>query len=207
MFDNVIWHIAQSMMLVQDIAIAPLEVVYVSDEKSAYLKMIQLLYAYKSWLFALAGSMDAIVKTMRYSQGRALIHTVHDIGVWLGNTQIDTITCKDMHAQNGRVFDVDMRGILYDVPDEYVGQKYSLKIFQTSEVLSEAFVHVFDREDEQYNQLRFMASLDKPVDEEKIKDLYCPNAIGFLATKENLEDEVFVEYIQKLIIDFFAVYF
>lgn len=198
MFDKVIWHIAQSMMLVQDIAIAPIEVVYSADEKSQYAKMTQLLYAYKSWLFALAGSMDAIVKTITYSQGRSLIHTVESIDVWVDDVRIDTLTCKDMTAQNGRVFDVEMRGILYDVPDEYLGKNVFFKDAKTKEMLPAAFVHVIDRMDEQYNKLRFMANLEEPVDTEKIKDLYCPNVIGFLATEENLEDEVFVEYIGEL---------
>ena len=43
----------------------------------------------------------------------------------------------------------------------------------------------------------FMHSLEE-VDPEKIKDLYSPNAIGFLATEENLADEEFVGYIKKL---------
>jgi hypothetical protein len=43
-----------------------------------------------------------------------------------------------------------------------------------------------------------MQSLEEPIDEEKIKDLYCKNAIGFLAIKENLEDEDFMAYVKEL---------
>jgi len=202
MFDKVIWHIAQSMMLVQDIAIAPIEVTYATDEKSRYAKMTQLLYAYKSWLFALAGSMDAIVKTITYSQGRSLIHTVERIDVWVDDVRMDTLTCKDMRAQNGRVFDVEMRGILYDVPDEYLGQNILFKDAKTGEILPDIFVRVIDRADEQYNRLRFMTSLEEPVDEAKIKDLYCPNAIGFLATEETYQNHAFMTYVKTLIRQF-----
>ncbi|MGD9554015.1 MAG: hypothetical protein AB7D96_03685 [Arcobacteraceae bacterium] len=64
-------------------------------------------------------------------------------------------------------------------------------LFETS-VLAQMF-----KEDERYNEFVFMNSLGS-VDEDKIKDRYCPNAIGFLATKENLEDEVFMGYIKEL---------
>lgn len=201
-FDKVIWHIAQSMMLVQEITIAPIEVRYAPDEASRRQKMVDLLHTYKGWLFSLAGCIDAIVKTMDYGKGRALIHTVHEIDVWLGNTKIDTFTCKEMKAQNGRVFDVDMRGILYDVPDEYLGQNVLFKDAKTGEILPEAFVRVIDRTDEQYNKLRFRASLEAPIDTAKITDLYCPNAIGFLATEENLNDKEFIDYIKALMVRF-----
>ena len=201
-FDKVIWHIAQSMMLVQEITIAPIEVRYAPDEASRRQKMVDLLHTYKGWLFSLAGCIDAIVKTMDYGNNRALIHTVHEIDVWHDNTQIDTITCKEMKAQKGRVFDADMRGILYDVPDEYLGQNVLFKDAKTGEILPEAFVRVIDRTDEQYNKLRFRASLEVPIDTAKITDLYCPNAIGFLATEENLNDKEFVRYIKALMVDF-----
>ncbi|MCD8543302.1 MAG: DUF115 domain-containing protein [Sulfurospirillum cavolei] len=194
MFDKVIWHIAQSMMLVQDIAIAPIEVEYVADEKSRYAKMTQLLYAYKSWLFALAGSMDAIVKTITYAQGRSLIHTVERIDVWVDDVRIDTLTCKDMRAQNGRVFDVEMRGILYDVPDEYLGQNVLFKDAKTSEMLPGNFVRVIERDDGSLNELRFAYGLDEPSKE----TMYGLNVISFFVIEENLNDKAFIDYISHL---------
>jgi len=198
LFDKVIWHIAQSMMLVQDIAVATIEVSDTSDERSQYLKAVQLLNAYKSWLFALAGSMDAIVKTITYAQGRSLIHSVISIDIYVDKMKIDTITCKEMKAQHGRVFDVEMRGILYDVPDEYAGQNVLFQDTKTKEILPDAFVRVIDRTDEQYNRLCFMASLEEPVVAEKIKEMYCPNAIGFLATEETYQNHTFITYVKTL---------
>ena len=64
-------------------------------------------------------------------------------------------------------------------------------LFQTS-VMAEMF-----KDDDRYNEFVFMNSLGQ-VDEAEIKDMYCPNSIGFLATEENLEDEDFMEYIKKL---------
>ncbi|MFA7570631.1 MAG: hypothetical protein WCY75_05200 [Sulfurimonadaceae bacterium] len=68
-------------------------------------------------------------------------------------------------------------------------------LFETS-VVSQMF-----KEDERYNEFVFMNSLGR-VDEEKIKDMYCPNSIGFLATKENLADEEFMGYIKELMVRF-----
>lgn len=54
-----------------------------------------------------------------------------------------------------------------------------------------------DKTHPRYNEQMFLKSLEEPMDE-KIKDIYCPNCIGFLATEENLEDEEFVGYIKEL---------
>lgn len=58
-----------------------------------------------------------------------------------------------------------------------------------------------DKTHPRYNEIMFLRSLEEPMDE-KIKDIYCPNCIGFLATEENLEDEEFVGYIKELMIRF-----
>lgn len=55
-----------------------------------------------------------------------------------------------------------------------------------------------DKTHPKYNETMFLRSLEEPIDEEKIKDVYKPNCIGFLATEENLEDEEFVGYIKEL---------
>jgi hypothetical protein len=46
-----------------------------------------------------------------------------------------------------------------------------------------------------------MESFDH-IDSEKIKDIYCKNGIGFLAVKENLEDNDFMGYL-KALLDYF----
>ncbi len=201
-FDKVIWHIAQTMVLSQEITIAPMEVMYAPDDIAKKEKYKNLLLAYKGWLFSLAGCMDAINKTIAYAKARSLIYAVDTIDVMLDDQKIDTITCKTMKAQHGCVFDVDMRGILYDAPDAYLGKALVFKDALMGNVLPEMFVCVIGRDDEQYNELRFMASLEEPIDEEKIRDVYCPNTIGFLATEENLGDEAFVRYVNQIMNDF-----
>jgi hypothetical protein len=204
-YEQLIWHIAQSMMLVQEIDLAPTEVYKPKNEYENVEKMQTLLQSYKTWLFSFAGTMDAILKTIEYARARTLINAVTEIDVYLENEKIDTITCKTVIAQKGLVFDMEMRGILYDVPDEYLDKNDSVvfKDTKNGNTLPEAFVSVLSRDDEKYNELMFMKSLEEPIDE----DVYSPNAIGFLATKENLEDKAFIEYIKELMRQFPKVEF
>jgi len=48
---------------------------------------------------------------------------------------------------------------------------------------------------------KFANSL-KDIDEDSLKNLYCKDAIGFLATDENLEDEDFISYIKQIYVKF-----
>ncbi|MBU1216501.1 DUF115 domain-containing protein [bacterium] len=199
-YEQVVWHIAQSMMLVQEMDLAPTEVYKAKNEEENEEKMRILLRSYKAWLFSFAGIMDAILKTIIYARARTLINEVSKIDVYLENEKIDTIVCENFTATNGRVFDVDVRGILYDVPDAFQDKidTISFRDAKSQTELPAAFVSVFSRDDEKYNELSFVRSLEEPVDEEKIKDLYCKNSIGFLAIKENLEDEDFMAYVKEL---------
>ncbi|MDD3505500.1 MAG: hypothetical protein PHX65_03005, partial [Sulfurimonas sp.] len=129
--------------------------------------------------------------------------------VYVGDTKIDTVACQTLNAQNGRVFDVDVRGILYDVPDAYQEQIEDVVFKDTAsgEVLPEAFVSVFRRDDEKYNELSFMKSLEESVDEEKLKALYTKDSIGFMAYEESLKDETFITCIKELYARFPQVIF
>lgn len=198
MFDKIIWHIAQTMLLVQEIALATIEARFVNDSESRKEKYRDLLMAYKGWLFSLAGSMDAIMKTIAYAKARSLIYTVKTIDVVCDDTKIDTITCQNMKARFGRVFDVDMRGILYDVPDAYIGKHIVFKDTQTNEVLPQLFVNVIDRKDEHYNELRFIFSLTEPINA-TLKDVVATDkSIGFIGVFENLEDKELIYYVKEL---------
>ena len=197
-YDKIVWHISQTTMLSKEIDLAPAEVYIAKSVEEEKDRLTHLMQAYKPWLFMFAGILDATLKTIDYAKARQLIDKVKKIDVYIKDKKIDTITCHDTKAENSRVFDVDMRGILYDA------QKYQKKIdeivFKNNEnnkELPRNFVDVITKDDEKYNELSFMKSLEEPIDE-KLKDMYCPNAIGFLATEENLEDVEFVGYIKEL---------
>jgi hypothetical protein len=144
--------------------------------------------------------MDAIAKTIAYAKAKSDYEEVRQIDVYVGDTRIDTVACETLSAQNGRVFDVDVRGILYDVPDAYQEQVEHVvfKDAATHELLPEAFVSVIRRDDVKYNELFFVQSLNAPVDARVAELTFTPKSIGFLATQENLEDSDFMEYIQEL---------
>lgn len=68
-------------------------------------------------------------------------------------------------------------------------------LFETS-VVSQMF-----KEDERYNEFVFMNSLGQ-VNKEKIKDMYCPNSVGFIINDAIFEDNEFIQYLQELNIKF-----
>lgn len=197
-FDKVIWHIAQSMLFVQELFIAPIEVRLVCDEKDKYTKMVDLLYAYKPWLFSLAGCIDSIVKTIDYGYARQLIYRVKTIEVVAENRVIDSITCKEMQAQKGHVFDVDMRGILYVAPEEYTTKEITFRDAQTKDGLPPSFVSVLTPDDEKYNELSFIVGLEAELSEESLNNAQILDVIGFLATEKNLEDREFIYFVKLL---------
>lgn len=74
----------------------------------------------------------------------------------------------------------------------------SLKLLDNCKIeFEKSIVSKIFESDERYNEFRFINSINQSISEE-IKNIYCPNSIGFLATKENMEDEEFVEYINEL---------
>jgi hypothetical protein len=132
--------------------------------------------------------------------------TQQSVDVFVDDAKIDTIVANQKIADienKYEVFDTNGFCFTYTLPKEYIGQKHKLE-FKTKD--GEQLVHspiiTIDSSNEKYNEYTFIESLNEPIDEEKIKDMYCPNSIGFLATKENLEDEEFVEYIKELMIRF-----
>jgi hypothetical protein len=201
MYEQVVWHIAQSMMLVQEMNLAPTEVYLPKNEEEKTQKMKALMQEYRPWLFSFAAIMDAILKTISYARARTLINTVHEIGVYVKNEKIDTIKCENFTAQIGRVFDVDMRGILYDVSDVYQDKidTISFRDAKSQTELPAAFVSVFSRNDDKYNELSFMKSLEEPIDEKSKLTHISEKNIGFLATEENLKDSALIDYFYDLL--------
>lgn len=202
-YQKVIWHIAQSMLFVQELSLASIEVRHCTREEEVYRKRVDLMLAYKAWLFCLAGCVDAILKTMTYAKGRSYIHQVETIGVYLEDVLIDTITCKTMCAEKGYVFDIDMKGILYAAPDAY--EQSSEKIIfkdQTSAELPKSFITALTEQEPLYHRYKFDYSLQEITCKKKIEAMYCKNSIGFFAVEENLNDANFVYYLNQLITKF-----
>lgn len=90
---------------------------------------------------------------------------------------------------------------IYDIFNNYSGYIYSL-IFKEVNYKWDCNNYMENFYQENLNEIQFIKSLNQPIDEEKIRIMYYPNSIGFLATEENLEDLEFVQYIKDLIIKF-----
>jgi len=199
-YEKVVWDIAQSMLLANDTEIARAEVYIAKDELQEKDRVGFLLSANKEWFLAFMGILDAILKTISYAEARRLINEVETIDVYVENEKIDSFTTKELQANEGRIFDVDMRGILYDVSDAYQTQLNAVvfRDAKSGDSLPRAFVDVIKRDDAKYNELSFMKSLEEPIDAKVAEMTFTPKSIGFLVTQDNLEDSDFMEYIQEL---------
>lgn len=200
MYDGVIWDIAKSMLMVQELDLAMIEVRPVNTPEERYQKKTDLLKAYKTWLFLLAGCIDTIVKTIAYAHARQLINVVDLVDVIVNDRKIDTVDIHSMHAEAGEIFDVDMRGFLYELPSEYTGQKTIFVHQSDKNTLPEEFISTIDESDDYYNELHFIDSLKGKMDS-TVSEYVCTNQrIGFLGINENLDHNAFINHL-KLLLD------
>lgn len=137
--------------------------------------------------------------------------TQQEIEIFIDDKKIDTLLANEKIPNiedKYEVFDTNGFCFNYKLPKEYIGGKHKLE-FKTldGEQLVHSPIVTVDSSNEKYNEYLFLESLNEPIDTEKIKDIYCPNSIGFLATEENLEDKEFLDYIIQLMQDFPKVHF
>ncbi|MCD8477350.1 MAG: hypothetical protein LRY68_05115 [Sulfurospirillum sp.] len=64
-FKQLIWHVGQSMLLVQEMELACIEVRFTCNDEERYEKLTLWIQAHKGWLFVLAGCIDAIQVAMK----------------------------------------------------------------------------------------------------------------------------------------------
>lgn len=125
---------------------------------------------------------------------------IQKIDVYLDDKLIDTIEANEFIQKIDDMYDVESKAFTYNLPTQYIGEKaiISFKNHDSGEELLNSPYILIDKNHEDFNEAKFMHSLSEPISEE-MKNMYKPNSIGFLATKENLEDKEFVEYIKELI--------
>ncbi|MDX4050282.1 hypothetical protein Q6A83_05780 [Aliarcobacter skirrowii] len=121
------------------------------------------------------------------------------IDVYLDDKLIDTIEANEFIQKIDDMYDVESKAFTYNLPTQYIGKKaiISFKNHDSGEELLNSPYTLIDKNHEKFNEAKFLHSLSEPLSEE-LKNMYKPNSIGFLATKENLEDEEFVGYIKEL---------
>jgi hypothetical protein len=220
-FVNIFIDVTQALIVHHELEIAQLQVRPIRDDDDRRLKMIDWIYAHKSWLFALAGIMEAeLVAIKRRGKDSRFVHeaklddsgdsimgylydfsrndTYFEINLIVDNEIVTCKTIEAVHPQKGSFsFSIPARFYNDQVHDVMVREKH------TGIVLS----GMPDRRlflSGNRAKAEFMESFDH-IDSEKIKDLYCKNGIGFLAVKENLEDNDFMGYLKELIDSFSTI--
>ncbi len=128
---------------------------------------------------------------------------IQKIDVFLDDKLIDTIEANEFIQQIDDIYDVENKAFKYNLPSEHIGKKaiISFKNHDSGEELINSPYTLIDKNHEDFNEAKFLHSLSEPLSEE-LKNMYKTNCVGFLATKENLEDTEFVKYINKIIRDF-----
>ena len=122
------------------------------------------------------------------------------IDVFLDDKLIDTIEANEFIQKIDDMYDVESKAFTYNLPVQYIGKKaiISFKNHDSGEELLNSPYTLIDKNHEKFNEAKFLHSLSEPLSEE-LKNMYKPNCVGFLATKENIEDEEFMGYIKELI--------
>ena len=124
---------------------------------------------------------------------------IQKIDVYLDDKLIDTIQADKFIQKIDDMYDVESKAFKYNLPSEHIGKKaiLSFKNHHSGEELLNSPYTLIDKNHEDFNEAKFLHSLSEPLSEELI-NMYKPNCVGFLATKENLEDEDFLEYIYDI---------
>jgi hypothetical protein len=121
-----------------------------------------------------------------------------DVDVFVDGKKIDTLEADKKIGKVEDIYDIEGHGFEFELSDEYFEKSHLLEFKASSgEELVNSKIQTIDKKHPKFNEYRFLHSLSN-VDGEKIKDLYCKDVIGFLATEENLNDKDFVGYIKEL---------
>ncbi|MCT7522608.1 hypothetical protein N5T57_06710 [Aliarcobacter cryaerophilus] len=128
---------------------------------------------------------------------------IQKIDVFLDDKLIDTIEANEFIQKIDDMYDVESKAFTYNLPLQYIGKKaiISFKNHDSGEELLNSPYTLIDKNHEKFNEANFINSINQPISEE-MKNMYYQNSIGFLATKENFEDEEFMRYIKELITRF-----
>ncbi|MEW6552585.1 MAG: hypothetical protein AB1389_10705 [Campylobacterota bacterium] len=124
---------------------------------------------------------------------------VQSIDVLIDGNKIDTIVCDKTIDKVSQIYDIEGHGFEYDLPEVYFDKRHllSFRCSDSGEELVNSPISTICKNDEKFNEYKFMHSLLQ-VNLDKIRDIYCPNSIGFIATAEVINNKEFVNYIYEL---------
>jgi len=130
------------------------------------------------------------------------------VDVYIDAKKIDTIEANQAIENIENIYDIHGHGFVFELDEKYFNKSHLLefKATENNEELVNSGIQTIDKNHKKFNEYRLLHSLNN-IDEEKIKDMYCKDAIGFLATEENLNNKDFIKYINELYIMFPSVTF
>jgi len=122
------------------------------------------------------------------------------VDIYINDKLVDSIKADKFIQKIDDLYDIEKYAFSYTLPAnqhiEY-GNIISFKTQDTKEELLNS-PYTFILTSKQY---KFLQSLEEPLSK-KFQDICNSNAIGFLASKENLENTLFVEHMQKIMHNF-----
>lgn len=124
---------------------------------------------------------------------------IQKIDVFLDNQLIDTIIANETVEKIEDIYEIQNFSFKYDLAQKYIGKKHtiSFKNHSTQENLQNSPYTLIDNENPKFNEYTFLHSL-VTINPDEIKDIYCPNSIGFIFTKNYANDDEFISYINYL---------
>lgn len=125
---------------------------------------------------------------------------IQKVDVYLDDEIIDTINANKHLQKIEDIYDLEGFGFEYILPNKYIGNKelISFKNHETQENLQNSPYVLIKENHPKFAEMSIFNNMKNPIDEEKIKNMYSLNSIGFLAIEDNLNDERFVKYIKEL---------
>lgn len=125
---------------------------------------------------------------------------VQKVDVYLDDELIDTIIANKNLQKIEDIYDLEGFGFDYILPNEYIGKKnvISFKNHETKENLQNSPYKLITENHPEFNKMLFLNSLENLTIKIDYNEVLNTNYIGFLITKENMEDTVFTVLIQKL---------
>ena len=127
---------------------------------------------------------------------------IQSVDVWINGKKVEMLKCDKTINKISQVYDKAGFAFQYDLPDEYIGQKYLVSFTCNGAELENSPIWTIIKEDNSYNECKFMHGLGETVDKDITKDLYSLNTVGFLSTGEILKDKDYVAYIRELMDSF-----
>ena len=195
-FEGVIWNIAQSMLMVQELDLAAIEVHAVNNEEERHQKLIDLIRGYRVWLFSLAGAISAILNAVDMGIEMSIdFNAIEVIRIYVDDEEINTLHVSHDDPLMNNLFDIKQMCIEYVLDEEHSDIVDKVKFYYSNEVQSfKAELYMPAKNDMHFSEFAFKNSLESTLDTKRLENIHGKNKVGFLAVEENLQDNEFMDY-------------